>query len=115
MGGGPPRSLTTPLLQGQPVQGGTGAPHVHRTAVPAGEERVQAGAGGWCLGLPPGEPDTALGSKVDFDQPRGVPRAVFRDPMPLTSSLCPQKLTWPSNPSDINVCRMKGKQEVSGP
>lgn len=34
---------------------------------------------------------------------------------PLTSSLCLQKLTWRSNPSDINVCRMKGKQEVSGP
>lgn len=36
-------------------------------------------------------------------------------PAPLTSSLCPQKLTWRSKPSDINVCRMKGKQEVSGP
>lgn len=43
----------------------------------------------------------------------GVPRAVG-DPLPLTSFLCPQKLTWRSNPSDINVCRMKGKQEVSG-
>lgn len=31
---------------------------------------------------------------------------------PLIGSLCPQKLTWRSNPSDINVCRMKGKQEV---
>lgn len=28
-------------------------------------------------------------------------------------ALCPQKLTWRSNPSDIDVCRMKGKQEVS--
>ena len=43
--------------------------------------------------------------------PAGVPRAAG---IPH-HSLCPQKLTWRSNPSDINVCRMKGKQEVSGP
>lgn len=69
---------------------------------------------GQCLGLPPGGPDTELGSKVDSGLPSRVPRAV-KDPAHLTSSLCPQKLTWRSNPSDINVCRMKGKQEVSGP
>lgn len=37
----------------------------------------------------------------------------MRGPHSLTTlSVCRQKLTWRSNPSDIDVCRMKGKQEV---
>lgn len=69
---------------------------------------------GQLLALPLGSPDTALGSTVDSGLPSRVPGSVT-DPAPLTNPLCPQKLTWPSNPSDINVCRMKGKQEVSEP
>ncbi|XP_064429095.1 semaphorin-6B isoform X2 [Mirounga angustirostris] len=33
------------------------------------------------------------------------------EPPTTTELRYQQKLTWPSNPSDINVCRMKGKQE----
>jgi len=33
------------------------------------------------------------------------------EPPTATELRYQQKLTWPSNPSDINVCRMKGKQE----
>lgn len=37
------------------------------------------------------------------------------EPPTATELRYQRKLTWRSNPSDINVCRMKGKQEVSGP
>lgn len=54
--------------------------------------------------LLPGGPDTGWGARTGRQGSLSPHRC-----------LCSQKLTWPSNPSDINVCRMKGKQEVSGP
>lgn len=70
---------------------------------------------GTAFGAPAGGSRPYNGERDGFGPARqGFPRAVGY-PLPLTSSLCPQKLTWRSNPSDINVCRMKGKQEVSGP
>lgn len=110
-----PISLTAPPPQGQPVPGRAGAPRLHGAPVPEGEEGARAGGGGDSLwGSRRREPALQWGARWIRACPAGVPRAVGY-PLPLTSSLCPQKLTWRSNPSDINVCRMKGKQEVSGP
>jgi hypothetical protein len=65
-------------------------------------------------GAGPGALPGRAGGHADSALPRvGDPRATG-DPCP-SPALCLQKLTWRSNPSDIDVCRMKGKQEVTGP
>lgn len=56
-----------------------------------------------------------MGSKVNAALPGARGSRAAGDPAPLPAPFSPQKLTWRSNPGDINVCRMKGKQEVSGP
>uniref|UniRef100_A0A8D2DGK4 Semaphorin 6B n=1 Tax=Sciurus vulgaris TaxID=55149 RepID=A0A8D2DGK4_SCIVU len=61
-----------------------------------------------------GDRDSLYRVELEPPHPRSATRPSQRGLLgtPLLTPLCPQKLTWRSNPSDIDVCRMKGKQEA---